>query len=481
VGESVSVVASPPSADGSTRRIGVYIGQLLGGELVNKALRFAATVVLARALSASDFGLVNVGIAISGIALVASSLGLPDLGARDAAVGPERAGWLAGHVALTRLSVLAGVSIVGIPVAVFVWPGHALFLLVAAAMAMFMATSGDWLARGLEKMTLAAVANAVGGLTALIGTLVVAKASGGPTAALSAFAGAECAVAATLWVKLHRHRGVEMGFRGMGSMLRRARPLAFSSLAIYSYYANLDTIILAATHSERDAGLYSAPYRLFLVLNLVGVFAAYAMLPTLARFADADVHGHADRLVRRALSALAGYGLATLAATELVGAGLLGALFGSSFRAASGTFILLAAGVAWYAVGYPAGYSLIARAQNSRFLRGAATASILNIALDGILIPPVGMRGAGLATMVAFIAAGLVWLGERGLLRQVAVPILAPLTVTTAAATTVVFVNTGTSIAGAVTGLAAILLLLPGFKAKLRLLGDSSPDRSGAQ
>ena len=442
------------------REIGLYVGQLLSGELVNKAVRFAAFIVFAHALSASDFGLVNVAIAISGTALVASSLGLPDLAAREAAIAPERAGWLAGHVAVTRVLAVAGIGTVGILLASLAWPGHTSLLSLAALMALFMAASNDWLARGLERMSVVAAANAAGGLTVLAGSLAVAAFSGSATAALGAFALAECTVAIVLWTYLRRLSRFEFGVRGMRSMLRRALPLAFSSLAIYIYYANLDTIILAASHSNSQAGLYSAPYRLFLVLNLVGIFAAYAMLPTLARLSAAGVEVEADQLLRSVLAALAGYGLLTLGVIELGGGEVLGLLFGEPFRAASDAFVLLAAGVAWFAVGYPAGYSLIARGENTRFLRGAATASILSVGLDIALIPPLGMSGAGLATMLAFAAGTLVWLSTRGMLGRSAIPILLSLSAASALAVFVVFAHVSAPIAAAGTLFVAILLVL---------------------
>jgi O-antigen/teichoic acid export membrane protein len=357
---------------------------------------------------------------------------------------------------------------IAIPLGIVAWPGHTLLLVMAMGMAVFMAASGDWLARGLERMSIAAAANAAGGLAVLAGSLAVANLLPRATTALGVFALAELVVAAVLWVNLHRFSSVDFGIGGMKPMLRRARPLAFSSLAIYSYYANLDTIILAASHSNRQAGLYSAPYRLFLVLNLVGVFAAYAMLPMLARLEDARVQADADQLVRSVLAALAGYGLVALGVVEIGGEGILGVLFGASFRVAAGAFVLLAAGVAWYAIGYPAGYSLIARGHNARFLRGAATASIVSIGLDVVLIPPLGMQGAGLATMVAFAAAGLVWLSARGLVTRAAIPTLGALTVTSVAAIIVVFSHISTLIAGAGTLVVAIMLLFTGAPRGLR-------------
>jgi O-antigen/teichoic acid export membrane protein len=449
------------------RKIGLYVGQLLGGELINKLLRFVALVLLARALSPSDFGVVNVGIAISGIALVASSMGLPDLGAREVAVAPERVGWLAGHVAVARTLVLGVVSVIGIALATFIWPGHTTLLLVAALMAIFMAVSSEWLARGLEQMSLAARAKVAGGCAVLAGSIAVAALAGTATAALGVFAIGELVATVFLWANLRRSTQVEFGLGGMRAMLRRAAPLALSSIAIYSYYANLDTIILAASQSNREAGLYSAAYRVFLVLNLVGVFAAYAMLPTLARLSDANGEADADRLVGSAIAGLASYGLVTLGIVELVGGDALAALFGPSFRAASGAFVLLAAGVAWYSVGYPAGYSLIARGENARFLRGAATASILCIGLDFALIPLIGMAGAGLATMLAFAAGAIVWLSSRGLLGQTAIPILLALSVTSGAGVGVAFLHRGTSLAGAGTLVVASVLFLTSGSGKM--------------
>lgn len=399
-------------------KIGRLAGQLLAGEVANKTLRFGATVVLARALTANDFGLVNVGISISGIALVACSLGLPDQGAREVAIAPARAGWLVGRVLAARVASLTLVAAVGVPVAQAVWPGHTGLLLVAAAMAAVMASSGDWLARGLERMSIAATANAVGGTVVLCGSAVVAVLSGRATAALAAFMVGEAAVALVLWLRVHRHLGVKVKLRGIRPMLMRARPLALSSVAIYSYYANIDTLILAFTHSNREAGLYSAPYRLFLVLNLVAVFAACAMLPTLSRFAADEEAASADHLLASSFGLLATYGLVALGIVELVGGDLLAGLFGSQFRTGSTTFVLLTAGVGWYSIGYPAGYSLIALGRNARFLQGAAVASILSVGLDLALIPPFGMRGAGFATLVAFAAAALVWLRARGVLHR---------------------------------------------------------------
>ena len=82
-----------------------------------------------------------------------------------------------------------------------------------------------------------------------------------------------------------------------------------------------------------------------------------------------------------------------------------------------GTFILLCAAAAWYSVGYPAGYTLIAMDRNREFLAGALVAGVANITLNLALIPLAGIEGAGIATLGAFVLASLVWLRARRLPR----------------------------------------------------------------
>ncbi len=400
----------------ATRGVRRSILRLLAGEVGNGSFRFLATVLLARAMAPADYGLLNVAIALSGFGLVACSLGLPELGAREAAIAPERAGWLGGRALSARVTSLTVVGVTGTVVTAAAWPGHVMLVTLAAVMAIIMATSSDWLARGLERMALAAAASTLGGLALLGGAIAITAGRPGTELALTIFVAAEGIRAAVFWLRLHRVLRFRLGFTGARPLLVRARPLALSGLLIYSYYANLDTVVLAATRSQREAGLYSAPYRLFLVFNLVGVFAAYSALPYLARQAAMGAHDAANRLLRALLAGLAAYGVVALALVEIVGPNLLRMLFGTRFGLAFPTFVLLTAGAAWYSVGIPAGYSLIALGQNRRFLVGAGVAGCLNLVLDIVLIPPLGLPGAGLATLIAFVVAANVWLAVRGLI-----------------------------------------------------------------
>ena len=186
-------------------------------------------------------------------------------------------------------------------------------------------------------------------------------------------------------------------------------------------------MLIAIFHGPELAGQYTAAYRLFLFLNLPAFFTAYSMLPTLTRLAEADDAESEHRIVASSLKLLAAYGLAVVGGTELLGHLALKILFGPDYTAAGPTLVLLSSGAMWYVVGFTAGYSLLAVRRNSSFLRGAAVASILNVALNLALIPPLGMTGAGIATLVSFLCASLVWLDARGVLRESRFSIMIPL------------------------------------------------------
>jgi O-antigen/teichoic acid export membrane protein len=304
-------------------------------------------------------------------------------------------------------------------------------LAVVTLMSLSMASSIDWLLRGKEQMGSLAIAEAIGGVVVMAGCLLLVFAGATSVLALSVFAAGEAVVAGACWIAAGRSSLPRIGLTGLKAMIWRSWPIGISSIAFYAYYANVDTIILAATRSEREAGLYTAAYRLFLAANLVVIVAAYVQLPILSRaVADRDDTA-ASASLRRALYFLACYGAVVVGGAEVGGHVVLSALFGARFTSMAPVLTLLCMGIAWYAVGFPAGYTLIARGQGKRLLAGSATAAILNLSLDAVLIPIVGPIGAAVATFVAFVAASVVWLRAHAMLDRAGMRMLAALTTVT--------------------------------------------------
>lgn len=421
------------AAAGHARRAGAHVRNLLGFDLLNRVARFAAAVLLARALSVEDFGALNVCIAAVGLLVTLTGLGLGEQAARDVAVRPADAGALAARVLAARL--LAAAAAVALGLALFaVLDAEELGLAaLTGAMALAVAVSAEWLLRGLERMRRLGITLAAGGAVVLGGAALLSATGGSATAALAFFAAAELLATGLAWAFVRREARPRPRLRGAGELLRRSWPLGLASLALYGTYANVDTIVLAAARGAEDAGLYTAPYRVFVTLNLVAVFAAYSYLPMISR-GTADGDDSALAGLRIGLGYMLGYGAVVLGLAELGGGEALGLVFGSEFERMGPTLVALCIATVWFSVGYPSGYTLIGAERNSRFLAGAATAALLTFGLDLALIPPFGPIGAAAATSVALVAASLVWLRSHGLLgRSFAAPIATMVLVSLAA------------------------------------------------
>lgn len=426
--EREAQVAAEPPADniGTVRR---HISYQAAGEVANKAFRFVTAALLARALSNHDFGLFNVGIAAAGVLYTVTTLGLPELGMREIAVHPGRARWLAGRVLASRVLSLAAIAAVGVPVAAVLWPGHTAFLLLTVLLALAMTLAPHWVARGMGNMRSVGLAAGASGVVALLGALLVAAFATSVEGALLAFAAAEGVWALICWLGTRDAKVPDFGLSGSGELVRRAWPLALSSIAFYAYYANIDTIILASSHTEAEAGYYGAAYRVFLTFGGVSILAAYSLLPILSRAEDRGDAGAGLDTLRRGLREMACYGVLIIGLAEAFGEPALGLLFGEEFESVGPTFVVLCVAIPWYCIGYPVGYSLIARDRNRGFLAGAGAAGILNIVLNLLLIPPLGAMGAGVSTLASFVVAAIIWLAWRRQLDRPTLTLLAAVTV----------------------------------------------------
>jgi O-antigen/teichoic acid export membrane protein len=422
-----------PLAGGKSFRAGHRVPVYIVGELANKLIRFVAAVILARDLSVSDYGLVNVGIAVSGVTVMVVTLGLADLGARDIAVKPQAASWLAGRMLVVRL---IGVLAVGLALFLAALAGNeslAPLVIATSLMSLGTASSSEWMLRGTERLGMLGIADFLGGTAVTIGCVLLALTHATSLLAIGVFALGEAVTAGVCWIATGRTSLPRFGTHGLKSLLRRSWPIGLSSIAVYAYYANIDTIILAGTRSEREAGLYTAAYRLFLAANIAGLAAAYSQLPILSRAVARGEDSDASASLRHILFFLACYGSAVVGIVDIGGKVILQTLYGPRFTVMAPVLVVLCLGVAWYAIGFPAGYTLIARGKSKGFLAGSATAACVNLSLNAVLIPIFGPIGAAIATFGAFLAGAIVWLNAHDMLDRAGMLMVGALTLVSTA------------------------------------------------
>jgi O-antigen/teichoic acid export membrane protein len=451
--------AQPATARGYLARAFRSMRTLAAFEALNKAARFGAAVLLARFLSLHDYGLVNVGIAMSGILVVLTGLGLPEVGAREVAVDHSVTDRTANRVLVGRgagVMATTGAIVLG---ALVIHPGAISIVASAGVIALATSLSADWALRGREAMRAAGTATALGGVVTLVTVAIFVSVTRSPFVALGALALAEFVSSFFTRRKLHL-AVMPVSLTSVAAMVKRSWPVGLATLVTYAYFANLDTVLLSVMRSADQAGLYSAPYRVFLAFNAIGIFAAFAFLPIIARGREAGEKALVDQALRTALVGLGAYGLAVLGLVLLAGRTLLVHLFGSRFGAVQDVFVVLCIGIPWFTMALPVGYGFIASDANRRLVVGAVLAGIVNIAVNLVLIPPHGALGAAIATSASFVTASVVWISfsDRGVHFILAVAAL-PVIATLAAAAALLARSSSTAVGIAMLVLAAAVVV----------------------
>jgi O-antigen/teichoic acid export membrane protein len=287
---------------------------------------------------------------------------------------------------------------------------------------------------GFERMELSA------GLNILNTTATIVF--GGATLALGlglmpliySYVAAKALTLAAAWRTLGRLQaqpGVKLDPRLLGHLLRGAWPFFITTLFVM-IYARLDIVMLSFFRSETEVGYYNAAYKVMEGMGLMTAGFVQAVYPVLARlFVDRP-----DRLAavyRRALRYLVAFVAPAAAGLALLAGDLMPALFGATFGPAAIALSILVWGQALDSVNPLLTQTLRATDRERRAAWITGLGAALNIVANAILIPPFGLYGASVATVLSFGA--LLWLNVRTLRAAVGAPQIGGALARTAAAT----------------------------------------------
>lgn len=375
----------------------------------------ALTVFLARRLGSTVFGVFSLALSIEMLLFVVSDFGVSQALQRfvaesrhDRSVVAEIVG---DAIRLTLLGSLLGAVLLAALADVIAhafrapslgWTlrGMALALIGINFLQMF---AGVFTALRCQAMVLTAylVENAVE-LTASVG--LVLTLGGAAAAALGRAIGylTGATVALALTVRL-------VGSRVLPTVVRPERHLrqivsdAGALLIVngsYTLYAQIDALLIGAFLSVTSVGLWQAPLRLVSLLAYPGQAIASAVAPRLAR---SDRRGVEPESFIRAVRVLVLLMAAMTAVTTAWATPIIGLILGSSFRGSAGVlrglapFIFLSGLGPLVSVGM--NYLGVAR----RRIPIAVATILVNLILDLVLIPRIGVIGGAVGTDAAVL------------------------------------------------------------------------------
>ena len=206
-------------------------------------------------------------------------------------------------------------------------------------------------------------------------------------------------------------------------ILRSAWPFAITG-ALGILLTNTDILIISWMRSASEVGIYSAAIRIAQVLYLVPIILQYSTLPSLSRLAKND-----DARFRHVLEIT--LSVIFLAAVPMgIGGAILGEpimrfVFGDAYAPGGLAFTILMLTLIF---DYPAiimSTAIFAYDRQRNLIISSAIGGVANVALDLLLIPPFGITGSAVATLIAqFMSSAYLWYTMKKINYFAVVPLL---------------------------------------------------------
>ncbi len=417
-------------------RLGVLLSRgtagTLGLRVGNAGLSFVASVLLARLLGATDYGTYYYMMSYLALLAIAAELGLPAVITREVAGSLGRGDWgrVRGVARFARLVTLGASALVGLAalgVAGFLGEDVTRLPLVPLALALILflpirAVTGAIVAVqvGFQRVIAGGIPEtarwlvfvaALGivflvnpartSLTAAVGLQVVASTFG-------------LIVAGVLHAVLRRDHKSSWRVTSVKSSGREwlgaGIPLMLLA-GMVTVNNNADILMLGSIVDSKAAGLYHAATRGANLISLVFGAAIVPLGPVIARLYAAGDRNALQRVVSRStwLVSLVSLPLALL---FILAGSLFLRLFGAEFVAARWALAVLSLAQFFVVASGPVALILVMTGHERAATWGVGVGTVVNVALNAALIPPLGIEGAAIATGASFVITNAVLISE---------------------------------------------------------------------
>jgi PST family polysaccharide transporter len=379
--------------------------------IADRGLRLAIGVLVsswsARYLGVANFGLLNYAMALVAIFAGIIPLGMDGLVVREIIRNETAAGLWVGTVMGFRSVMACGCAFLSIMAAILLRPGNGLTLAVVSVFAIGTIAqsleSGELLFQARIQMRRLIVPRL--GLFFLMNILKIGLIMDGMSVFWFAMlTGLEMVLSGTLTLIFVRRAlgfGNSLGFdfsRGW-NLLRVTWPLALAGLAVI-IYMKIGMVIVGKLMGDSALGIYAAATRIPDAANFIPLVLASSLLPGLVKSREHGAEFYEKTLLRYfRINVLIAYSIClpiTLGAPWIVNL-----LFHHAYAASTPVMMIYVWSLLFIFLG-------VARSQyllNERFTKLSLFFStiglLINLALNFMLIPPFGVMGAAIATLVS--------------------------------------------------------------------------------
>ncbi len=362
-------------------------------------------VWMARSLGPENFGWLNYALATVGVVGSLTALGIGPIVVRELVRAPaERVGWIGTALLLRAAGAAVGFLACVALAARQSAPASTLVVIVAAGMIFQIPDVVDLLfqARGESKISAWVRMTACVAANLLKVALILSEA---PLAAFAAAGVAELAFAGIGWWWGARRADCSLSpwraERGrVGALLRESWPLTISGFAI-STQAYADQLVLGLMLGGDELGQYAAALRIVSVFAFVPMVVQTVAAPEITRAKRDD-----ETLYQRRLHSLYRlmFGIFAITAVPLIllGPWATGLLYGASYAGAAALIPWLAFRLFFTNYGVARSIFITNEGLFRFALITSVAGAVLNLALNLVLVPHWGARGAIAASLASF-------------------------------------------------------------------------------
>jgi len=192
---------------------------------------------------------------------------------------------------------------------------------------------------------------------------------------------------------------VDLDLRFAGELIKKGRTFALIMISVTLYW-KLDIVMLQQLRGEADVGIYSAAYRIFMLMKILPQSFVTSVFPVISNFFESSTASF-EQTCRREVRYIAIFSLPLAFGVSLLAPQIIQFLYTESFADSIMVLRLLAWTLVPYGISVVFAYSLVASNHQNIDLRVNVLSLICNFVLNLILIPKLAFVGAAIATLAS--------------------------------------------------------------------------------
>jgi O-antigen/teichoic acid export membrane protein len=378
-----------------------HFGALALGEGSARLVGVAAIVLIAHRLAPSDFGVVMLGLTLSGWFSISVDSGTETLGISEVARHPERLRQIVEPILGLRLALSAASIGVFAPVAwaVAKQPGDRAILLLFAVVLPATAINLRTMVVGAGATTALGVGNVASQIAFLIGVAMFVRGAGDLVLVPVLRAAAELSYGVLIIMTLRRRYGFirpRVDVKVWAQVLHQCAPLFANSIARVIMFSS-GVLLIGFLALREEVGLYAAAHRPVVFCAAV---SGLLLVSFLASYSAVRRRADAAHMFRRTVW-LAATTIPLALLVSVTSSTVLTVAYGRAYVPAAPVLALLIWIVPVVLVGGPYGMALLATQHQSRLLRNNVVGAAVTVVGTLASVPPVGIMGAAVAAIAA--------------------------------------------------------------------------------